>query len=125
MGKLQGWMFWWRHATYRTITTLKSEHMAFFNSGVICLTFAGFVTFQNGVLAPGHAVAVRMRDPTNVQRSFSNARCNGVYVTPLREASDNRRLEVVWVLIYTAFVLVVRLCWNHHYHFSRVSIRQF
>lgn len=36
-------------------------------------------------------------EPATVQRSFSDARCNGVYVTPLREASDNRRLEVVWV----------------------------
>jgi len=35
--------------------------------------------------------------PATVQRLFSDARCNGVYVTPLHEASDNGRLEVVWV----------------------------
>jgi hypothetical protein len=40
-----------RHATFRIITTLESEHMPFFGSRVMSLTSAGFVTFQNGVLA--------------------------------------------------------------------------
>jgi hypothetical protein len=51
---------------------------------------------------------VGSNEPATVQRLLSDARCNGVYVTPLREASNNGRLEVVWV---------------PHLHYLRTSCR--